>query len=192
MSNLEQYDYFLVIDLEATCSHKQEIPRYEREIIEIGAVMVDANNLKSVDEWQTFIHPIRHPQLTQYCLDLTSITQEQVDQAPFYGEAIASFQQWLANYSNYIFGSWGEYDRKQFVKDSKYHQLPYPLPCNYINLKKLFSTNQPVRANLGMKQALELAGIGLAGTHHRGIDDARNLARLLPFILGNELLQVTR
>ena len=37
-----------------------------------------------------------------------------------------------------------------------------------------------------MAQALKLAGLELDGTHHRGIDDARNIARLLPFIVGDQ------
>ena len=188
MLNLKIYDYFLVIDLEATCSDRKEIPRHEIETIEIGAVMVESISLRPVAEWQTFIQPVRHPELTQYCQDLTSITQQQVNQAPGYPEAISLFQQWLANYDNYIFGSWGNFDRKQLVKDSKYHNLPYPLECNHINCKKLFAQNQGIHRNCGMKQALEIAEIELTGTHHRGIDDARNLAKLLPYILGRQEL----
>ncbi|MGL5075983.1 MAG: 3'-5' exonuclease, partial [Waterburya sp.] len=40
----------------------------------------------------------------------------------------------------------------------------------------------------GMAGALKLAGIELIGTHHRGIDDARNIAQLLPYMLGREKL----
>ena len=43
--NLESYQYFLVVDLEATCSDTKEVPRQEMEIIEIGAVMVEAKSL---------------------------------------------------------------------------------------------------------------------------------------------------
>jgi inhibitor of KinA sporulation pathway (predicted exonuclease) len=39
-----------------------------------------------------------------------------------------------------------------------------------------------------MKEALKLAEIELEGTHHRGIDDARNIAKLLPYILGKKQL----
>ncbi|GIS61919.1 MAG: hypothetical protein CM1200mP2_41440 [Planctomycetaceae bacterium] len=35
-----------------------------------------------------------------------------------------------------------------------------------------------------MAAALKEVGLELRGTHHRGIDDARNIARLLPFIVG--------
>ena len=188
MQNLEKYHYFLVIDLEATCSDLKEIPRHEMETIEIGAVMVESTSLQPLAEWQTFIQPVRHPVLTQYCRDLTSITQKQVNQAPLYPDAIALFQHWLANYDNYIFGSWGNFDCKQLVKDSKYHSLPYPLDCNHLNCKKLFAQNQVIHRNYGLKQALELAKIELTGTQHRGIDDARNLAQLLPYVLGRKQL----
>ena len=41
--NLQRYNYYLVVDLEATCCDKQAtIKQTEMEIIEIGAVMVEA------------------------------------------------------------------------------------------------------------------------------------------------------
>ena len=41
-----------------------------------------------------------------------------------------------------------------------------------------------VLVHIVLTGALAQAGLPLAGTHHRGIDDARNIARLLPFALG--------
>lgn len=188
MMNLIQYDYYLVLDLEATCCDQETIKRYQMEIIEIGAVMVAAQNLNVIDEFQTFIKPVRHPALTQFCKSLTSITQEQVDQAPGYVEAIALLKQWLSNYPNAVFGSWGDYDRNQFKQDSKFHNVPFPIAYPHVNLKQLFSETQGLPKRYGMAEALQLAGIELEGTHHRGIDDARNIAKLLPFILGRQQL----
>jgi inhibitor of KinA sporulation pathway (predicted exonuclease) len=182
------YQYFLIIDLEATCSHKKEISRREMEIIEIGAVMLEANTLEVVSEFQTFIKPVRYPILTDFCRQLTSITQQQVDNAPLYRIAIANFKQWLDRYSNFIFGSWGDYDRQQLKQDCNFHSLPYPINSEHINLKKMFSKSQGFSYTHGMAKALELAGIELKGIHHRGIDDARNIARLMPYILGRKLL----
>jgi inhibitor of KinA sporulation pathway (predicted exonuclease) len=183
-NSFKKYDYFLVIDLEATCCDKQTITSREMEIIEIGAVMVEASNLLLVSEFQTFIKPVRHPILTSFCQQLTSISQEQIDRAPTYKEAISNFKEWLKNYSNSIFSSWGDYDRKQFEQDSNFHKISYPFCCEHINLKQLFTDTQRLPKRYGMKGALKLAGIELEGTHHRGIDDARNIAKLLPYILG--------
>jgi inhibitor of KinA sporulation pathway (predicted exonuclease) len=188
MANLSQYDYYLVLDLEATCSDQETFDRREMEIIEIGAVMVEANSLALIDEFQTFVKPVRHPTLTEFCKSLTSITQAQVDQAPSYPEAIAALTGWLAQYPNSVFGSWGDFDRRQFKQDSSFHNLPYPIPFPHINLKKVFRKTQELSRRFDMKEALKLAEIELEGTHHRGIDDARNIAKLLPYILGKKQL----
>jgi inhibitor of KinA sporulation pathway (predicted exonuclease) len=188
MVNLNQYDYYLVLDLEATCCDQETIKRHEMEIIEIGAVMVEAQTLTVVDQFQTFIKPVRYPLLTEFCRSLTSITQMQVDQAPGYVEAIAQLKQWLSHYPNAVFGSWGDYDRNQFKQDSKFHHVPVPIAYPHVNLKKAFSNAQNLPKRYGMAEALQLAGITLEGTHHRGIDDAKNIAKLLPFILARQQL----
>ena len=191
--NLNKYQHILVVDLEATCCDLQSIPRHQMETIEIGAVMVDTVTLEIVDEFQTFIKPCRHPILTEFCLQLTSITQPQVDTAPTFAEAIDLWQPWLARFNRTIFGSWGDYDRKQFQQDSKHHRidLPYPVSSHHINLKELFSTAQGLNRRYGMAGALHLAQIELTGTHHRGIDDARNISKLLPYILGRQKISTT-
>ncbi|MBW4695851.1 MAG: exonuclease domain-containing protein [Lyngbya sp. HA4199-MV5] len=186
--NLDQCNHHLVLDLEATCCDQETIKRHEMEIIEIGAVMVESQGLNITDEFQTFIKPIRYPILTKLCKSLTSITQEQVDQAPGYVEASVLLKQWLSNYPNAVFGSWGDYDRNQFKQDSKFHNVPFPIAYPHVNLKQLFSEAQGLPKRYGMAEALQLARIALEGTHHRGIDDARNIAKLLPFILGRQQL----
>jgi inhibitor of KinA sporulation pathway (predicted exonuclease) len=188
MMNLKHFDYYLVLDLEATCCDQGSIARNQMEIIEIGAVMVDSTTLTIVDEFQTFVKPVRHPILTEFCTALTSIAQTEVDRAPTYPEASAMLKNWLSGYPNGVFGSWGDYDRKQFKKDSNFHQLPFPIAYPHINLKKVFSETQGLPKRYGMETALELAGLPLEGTHHRGIDDARNIAKLLPYILGQKKL----
>ena len=184
--NLKHYDYLMVLDLEATCCDVQTIARSQMEIIEIGAVMVETQNLTPVDEFQTFVKPTRNPQLTEFCRQLTSISQAQVDTAPTYPEAAKHLQTWLARYPNLLFGSWGDYDRKQFEQDSQFHGIGYPISSTHINLKKFFSNSQGLKKRYGMAQALEFAGIALDGTHHRGIDDARNIVKLLPYIFNDE------
>jgi 3'-5' exoribonuclease 1 len=190
ITNIDKYNHILVVDLEATCCDLKTIPRHQMETIEIGAVMVVRETLETVDEFQTFIKPMRHPILTKFCLELTSITQSQVDTAPDFGTAMSTWQTWLSKFDRAIFGSWGKYDRTQFQQDSKHHQidLPYPVSSNHINLKEMFSTAQGLNKRYGMAQALDLAKIPLTGTHHRGIDDARNISKLLPYILGRNMV----
>jgi inhibitor of KinA sporulation pathway (predicted exonuclease) len=192
MANLNYYNYYLVLDLEATCCDQETIQRSEMEIIEVGAVMVEAQSLAVIDEFQTFVKPVRFPILTEFCRSLTSITQAQVDRAPEYLEAINLLKNWLAPYpapdAKAVFCSWGNYDRTQFKQQSRFYNVPAPIPYPHANLKKLFAKSQGLPRRCSMPEALQLAGIALEGTHHRGIDDARNIAKLLPFVLGRQPL----
>lgn len=184
-------DYFLVVDLEATCCDQKSIPSAQREIIEIGAVLLD-RNFTPQSTFQTFVRPVRHPQLTPFCSALTTIEQSMVDVAPGYADAIAQFVTWLAPYSNWVFCAWGDFDRRQIRQDCKYHQVPNPIEVTCLNLKTMFARAQGLPGTYGMVQALDLAKLPLLGVHHRGIDDAQNIARLLPYSLGRLTLGVSR
>ena len=180
-------NYYLIVDLEATCCDRKGIPNSKREIIEIGAVMVD-RALNTISEFQTFVRPVRFPILTSFCTTLTTINQTDVDAAPIYSEAIAAFQTWTQDYPEFVFCAWGDFDRRQIRQDCKFHQVPSPINVTCLNLKTMFARSQNLPGTYGMSQALELAHIPLVGTPHRGIDDARNIAKLLPYSLGHHAL----
>jgi inhibitor of KinA sporulation pathway (predicted exonuclease) len=182
------FDYYLVIDFEATCCDQGSVPREQMEIIEIGAVMVDAHTLQAVDEFQSFIRPVRHTQLTAFCTELTSISQAEVEAAPGFGEFTEQFKPWLYRYANFVFCSWGDYDLKQLRQDCAFHQLPNPISAPHWNVKRMFTEQQHLKKRPGLGPAIKLAGLTFSGTAHRGIDDARNIARLLPWIVGQARL----
>lgn len=182
----------LVLDLEATCCDDGSMARAEMEIIEIGAVMVECATLRALDEFQAFIRPVRHPRLTAFCTGLTSIQQADVDAAPGYPEVLKAFRTWIYRYDVVGWGSWGRYDLHQFEYDCGFHQLPWPFGFEHTNFKKVFTDRHPIKKRVGLGTALTMAGLGFAGTPHRGIDDARNIVRLLPFLLGDAVLPVPR
>jgi inhibitor of KinA sporulation pathway (predicted exonuclease) len=168
--------YLLVIDLEATCDETPTIPRHEREIIEIGAVLVRSHDLCTESEFQTFVRPVVHPTLTPFCTRLTSIRQADVEHAPTFPTAIASLAKFIEG-RDALFCSWGDYDRNQLELDAARHRTALPFRERHLNLKWLFRGR-------GVGDAFRRCGLTFEGTPHRGIDDARNIARLLPWILG--------
>jgi inhibitor of KinA sporulation pathway (predicted exonuclease) len=177
---------YLVIDVEATCDDGLSVPRHEMEIVEIGAVLVDDVSLAPFAEFQTFVRPVRHPVLTTFCTRLTSITQGDVANAPTFPAALSALGAFVREHaptSRPVFCSWGDYDRKQFEQDAAYHGVKLPFGANHLNLKKRFAEQSGETKKLGMHEALSRVGLPLLGTHHRGIDDARNIARLLPWVL---------
>ena len=176
-------EYYLVIDVEATCADDNSIPRHETEIIEIGAVIVDSTTFDQLDEFQSFVRPIRNPRLTPFCIDLTTIRQIEVDIAPSYPVVIKKLEAWLKSYRSSLFCSWGDYDQVQIEKECRHHHINYPLGIRHLNLKNAFAHRYRLPKPVGMQTALRQSGLHLQGIHHRGIDDARNIARLLPYII---------
>ncbi len=176
----------IVVDLEATCSDDGAVPREEMEIIEIGAVAVETSSFEPVDEFQTFVTPFRHPKLTGFCHSLTGISQDMLAGAPEFGEALNGFTDWFGQHEPEIaIASWGAYDRNQFLQDCAFHEVNAKMPP-HANLKTMFSRRQNTRSRFGMAGALKACKLGLKGDHHRALDDAKNIARLLPWIVGDK------
>ncbi|MCH7994136.1 MAG: exonuclease domain-containing protein, partial [Planctomycetes bacterium] len=112
------------------------------EIIEIGVAICDGM-FRVNDTFSTFVKPVRNPKLTRFCIDLTTITQEQVDEAPGFVEAMELFKNYVFKSTGrkpyeFEFCSWGNYDKNQFVKDCDFHKCDYPFGFHR-NIKQEFS-----------------------------------------------------
>ncbi|MCA9635518.1 MAG: exonuclease domain-containing protein [Myxococcales bacterium] len=180
---------YLVVDLEATCDVEGALPREATEIIEIGAILVDAATLDPIDEFQTFVRPLVHPRLSEFCTRLTTITQADVAAAPTFravAPRLAAFGEGA------LFCSWGAYDKNQLERDAKRSGIRPPLGPRHLNLKEAFARVAGDRSGSGNQSALRRVGLTPTGTHHRGIDDARNIARLLPYVLGRSPIPAAR
>jgi inhibitor of KinA sporulation pathway (predicted exonuclease) len=173
---------YIIVDFEATCSDDDQVPREEMEIIEIGAVALRGNGPHTISEFQSFIKPVRHTELTAFCKQLTGITQQKVDSADTFDVVIERFSTWLASFENPTFCSWGDYDKHQLRQDCTYHDVAFPFGDVHINIKTRFADNMSMRKPCGLEQALRKVGIEFMGQPHRGIDDARNMANLSPYL----------
>lgn len=172
---------YVIVDLEATCWENTRRPD-RMEIIEIGAVHLASAMGPDTDEFGRFVRPIVEPTLSDFCTQLTSITQAEVDAAEMFPTVFADFLDWIGP-EPFVLCSWGAYDLGQFRTDCQRHQVPFPETFErHVNLKKEFAQVFGIRP-CGMAKALAHAGLTLKGTHHRGIDDARNIARLAELVL---------
>lgn len=170
----------LIIDLEATCD--VDPIESEMEIIEIGAVWVTSNGTV-LDTFQALVRPIAHPQLTPFCQQLTGIQQTDVD----YAEQLLVVAALLESFAKLhqapgaTWGSWGQFDAKQLTRDCQRHGIHDPLSgFEHMNLKRRFAKARKIK-EVGMARALQMVGLSLDGAHHRGLDDACNIAKLLPW-----------
>lgn len=83
------------------------------ETIEFGGVLVRLSDLAAVDERSWFIKPRLHP-TSEFCTELTSITQADVDDRVTFEELAELVSAWPAPHTERLgWGSWGNYDRRR-------------------------------------------------------------------------------
>lgn len=191
--------YYCVIDFEATCERDRKIKN--QEIIEFPAVFVNAATLTADFEFHSYVKPIFNPKLTPFCKELTGIGQQDVDNAPMFGDVLNDFCLFAHHHGFDLQHNWshepeqvstiqrktltfvthGDWDLKTMLPSQcrlSHVRIP-KLMRSWINIKNPFSQLFPDERQRGMARVLETLRLDLIGRHHSGIDDSRNIARIL-------------
>ncbi|KAH7667299.1 ERI1 exoribonuclease 2 protein [Dioscorea alata] len=182
----QDFQYFVVIDFEATCD-KERKP-HPQEIIEFPSVLVNSVTGQLEASFQTYVRPVYHQLLTDFCKELTGIQQIQVDRGVSLSEALLMHDKWLEDkgikHKSFAVVTWGNWDcRTMLESECKFKRIRKPPYFNrWINLKALFQEMvSGDRCNL--MEAVQRAGLTWEGRPHCGLDDARNTARLLTLLM---------
>ena len=174
---MESHHLINVVDVEATCWDGAPPPGAVSEIIEIGLTVVDLDAGERVGRHRILVRPVRS-RVSAFCSELTGLTQAEVDGGIGFADACrllgrehgAGARPWA---------SWGDYDRRQFERQCAAARVAYPFGRIHVNAKAVFTEAHGLRRRPGMAQALAHAGLPLEGRHHRGEDDAWNIAALV-------------
>jgi inhibitor of KinA sporulation pathway (predicted exonuclease) len=165
-----------VIDLEATCWRGEPPAGQISEIIEIGLCVVDLEQRSRVERDRIMVRPERST-VSEFCTELTGITQAEVDAGVSFQEAVGILLERHHSDSR-PWASWGDYDRKQVQRQCSAISIGYPFGATHINAKAVFAESYALPRQ-GMDSALRHAQLPLEGRHHNGADDAWNIAALI-------------
>ncbi|EAU88160.2 double-strand siRNA ribonuclease [Coprinopsis cinerea okayama7 len=213
------FDMFLVLDIEGTCDQGSDLD-FPNEIIEFPVCLLtwndkgqdmSASELEVIDEFRSFVRPTWRPVLTDFCKDLTGITQEQVDSAPTFPEVLAQFEAFIKKNGlindegeplvRFCWCTDGPFDIQNFIiKQCFISKLPLPwwLKGNVLDVRTLVqhyvakqtrsnhghrgrsNVTVPSRRSLNIPAQLKVLELQeFQGRQHSGIDDTRNIARIL-------------
>ncbi|SCZ97123.1 BZ3500_MvSof-1268-A1-R1_Chr4-2g07005 [Microbotryum saponariae] len=174
--------------------------------------------LRVVDEFHSFVRPKHRPKLSDFCRNLTGITQAQVDSAPYYPQVLKRVEkQFITKHNLFtkevktVWVTDGPWDLRDFVAKQVFLsnvQRPSWLGGHVIDLRKLVthyfaglltpsidlttkmddssspksSDPLPMIAPESLSIPCVLSALSLPpfiGQLHSGLDDARNLSRIL-------------
>jgi inhibitor of KinA sporulation pathway (predicted exonuclease) len=174
-------DRILVVDVESTCWEGNPPPGQMSEIIEIGLCVVDVAALERVERRSILVRPACST-VSATCTQLTTLTQADVGAGIPLAEACRVLAREYKSKER-LFASFGDFDRRQFERNCAAYSIAYPFGPTHLNVKNLAAVVYGWSSELVMSEALQRVGLPLEGTHHRGGDDAWNIAGLLCHLL---------
>ncbi|MEJ7734790.1 MAG: 3'-5' exonuclease [Polyangiaceae bacterium] len=170
-------DKVVVVDLEATCWEGQPPAGEQPEIIEIGVCLLDISRGAREDKRSIMVKPMRS-RVSPFCTKLTTLTQADVDKGISLADACAELAK-LGKRCGRTWASWGDYDRLQLGRECDEHKIELPFGRTHLNVKNLFALRRGSSREPGLDKAMEELSLPMEGKHHRGADDAWNVAKLL-------------
>jgi len=178
---MQRYDLsrILIVDLEATCWDGEPPSGQTGEIIEIGVALLSTDD-GTIERGPEIIVRPTSSVVSEFCEQLTGISQRMVDERGVdFAAAIDLLIQQYGD-SRLAWASFGDYDRHMLANACHRHGITYPLSDTHINVKRIEAILNGYKET-GMMRCLKRMGLDLAeGTqHHRGGDDALNIARIL-------------
>jgi inhibitor of KinA sporulation pathway (predicted exonuclease) len=176
-------DQIIIVDLEATCWEGSPPSGEWAEIIEIGVCTLDIATGERREKESILVKP-QHSRVSEYCTHLTTLTQSMLENGLTLAEACQHLQTHY-NSRRRVWASYGDYDRKMLVRQCEEMDIPYPFGDTHVNIKNLLAISLGLPKEVGLDRGLAYLNMPMVGTHHRGVDDAWNMAGILALILLN-------
>ncbi|TPX33400.1 hypothetical protein SmJEL517_g03684 [Synchytrium microbalum] len=190
----QPYDFICVLDVEATCEGDSS-EDFPHEIIELPVILIDGQRGEIIDEFHSYVRPVYNPILSSFCKNLTGITQEQVDSSPPFPTVVGMLDQWLAKrcgkypFRRLLFVTDGPWDLRDFVRKqceiSIIDRPPYWR--RFLDLRRAFTDSYP-HPRSSLSGMLNCLGMTFEGREHSGIDDARNIARIVLRMMKDDIV----
>lgn len=187
----QPFDYYLVLDLEGMV-----------EILEFPVVMINASTLQVVDRFHRFVRPAKmsEARIKEYIkgkYGRWGLDRVWHDTAIPFVDVLDLFESWLEKHGIWDSADAGKLNQAAFVTCGNWDvKTKIPQQCvtssiklppyfwEWINLKDIYLNFYGKRAG-GMLAMLKGLKMHMTGTHHLGLDDAHNIARVLQRIIAD-------
>lgn len=181
---------YIVVDFEmnpVSRKYKEQKAICQNEIIEIGAVLLD-EDYKELDIFQTYVKPCFSQELRRHIVHLTGITDETLQFAPGFAEALKAFFDWCLRCGDKVqIIQWSESDYTQIsgeILQKQYllSEQEKALMEGWHDFQKEYGDVIGAEHETSLSYAVMLAGEEFEGKRHDALHDARNTARIFKIV----------
>ncbi|KAF8752440.1 hypothetical protein HU200_011963 [Digitaria exilis] len=194
----QKFDYLLILDLEGKV-----------EILEFPVMMIDAQSMEFIDSFHRFVRPtaMNEQRLREYIegkYGKFGVDRVWHDTAIPFKQVLQEFEDWMENNNLWkkkqggslksaAFVTCGNWDLKTKVPEQcKVSKIKLPTYfMEWINVKDIYLNFYRRRAT-GMMTMMRELQMPIVGSHHLGIDDSKNIARVVQRMLAEgAVMQIT-
>lgn len=166
---------FVIIDLEWNGTYVKKVHGFFNEIIEIGAVKL-GDDLQEKDRFHAIIRPAVSKKLTTLVTNLTSITDDELEDGGTFTGAMAAFRRWMGKEPTVIL-TWSTTDLLVFLENYRYFLKTDTIPfmTAYVDLQAYYQKRMglPEAQQVGLAKAGEALSIDEEDiAYHRALDDS--------------------
>lgn len=156
-------------------------PDLAREIIQIGALKLDAATLDIIDTFEVLVKTTVNPRLSDYIIKLTGITQQQVDAhgLPF----PQAYQQFMDFVGEGRFASYGD-DWRIFMLTLQLNNMPVVDLPDRINLRGWINQQAPQTVGVNSGRLAEVLGVRDRYKEHTALADCHSIRDALLHLTG--------
>ncbi|KRZ11973.1 3'-5' exoribonuclease 1, partial [Trichinella zimbabwensis] len=180
------FHYYCVLDFECTCAIENFFIIYYRLCCKSRFVKSFVEKMCFKGKKFLVLHniiPVINPVLSEFCTRFTGIKQENVNSAPLFPEVFKHFLQWIkieTDGKSVAFVTDGNQDIATFLqKQLLYFNLDIPEELrSWIDIKESFSVIFNITL-MKLSEMLNVIGLQFEGTKHSGMDDAKNISRIV-------------
>lgn len=148
-----------------------------REIIQIGAVRLNGKDLREVDSIDLYVKPRRNPELSPYIIDLTGISQNQIDSRGLdFLEAMARFAEWVGDSDVHSYGN----DKEVLEENCMVCDVSFPMhDVHFRDICDVFRRRGIDVSLYHSGTIIEAFGVCPQRRPHNSLNDVRNIVDAL-------------
>ena len=163
----------VILDLEWNGAYSRRLHGFINEIIEFGAVKIDAQ-LNITVRLSSFVKPQVTKKISAIISDLTNITDANLLDARPYMQVMSRFKKWAGDC---VIATWGTSDILALIENCRYFGGGETVPFlqRYVDLQQYVEKrlDEDGKEQLGLSKAAELLSIDDGALdHHRALDDS--------------------
>lgn len=143
-----------------------------REIVNIGGIKVNTKTFEEIDSFTVFVKPKINPELSEYFIKLTGITQECIDMhGVVYSKALEMFDEWVGMSHAYSYGG----DEKVLKENCDLLGISFPCKNIFFDVRHIFLRNGIQVEKFHSGNIVEAFGQTSTRSEHTALNDARTI-----------------